>query len=92
MTGGKNLIVNLTRDKDHGQCEDQGVYCGLSTPFEVFLIFTTQLYMHVYTIIVQHFSHFDTRELLQQGYSQPQILPSPHFQWVVNLTKTRILV
>ena len=27
--------------------------------------------------------HLDEREVLQQEYSQPPILPSPHFRWVV---------
>ena len=51
----------------------------------MFLIFTTQLYLcqcnydaiFAYTCI-------DKREVLQQEYSQPPILPSPHFRWVVN--------
>ena len=32
--------------KGHGQYDDQGLYCGLSTASEVFLIFTTQLYRY----------------------------------------------
>ena len=28
---------------------------------------------------MQSFSYFDKREVLQQEYSQPPILPSPHF-------------
>ena len=35
---------------------------------------------------MQWFSHVDKREVLQQEYSQPPILPSPHFRWVVNST------
>ena len=30
------------------------------------------------------FSYIDKREVLLQEYSQPSILPSPNFQWVVN--------
>ena len=33
---------------------------------------------------MQWFSYLDKREVLQQEYSQPPILPSPHFRWVVN--------
>ena len=36
---------------------------------------------------MQKFSYFDKREVLQQEYSQPPILPSPHFLWVVKLRK-----
>ena len=42
-------------------------------------------YIHVYAIVVQLFSYFYKREVLQQEYSQPPKLPSPHFRWVVNL-------
>ena len=34
-----------------GQYNGQGVYCGLSTPSAVFLIFTTQLYSYCAIII-----------------------------------------
>ena len=34
---------------------------------------------------MQLLSYFDKREVLQQEYSQPPILPSSHFPWVVNL-------
>ena len=66
-----------------GQYDDQGMYCGLSTASEVFLIFTSQLYSCLcnYDAIV---SYIDKREVLQQEYSQPPILPSSHFRWVVN--------
>ena len=33
---------------------------------------------------MQWFSYLDKREVLQQEYSQSQILPTPHFRWVVN--------
>ena len=33
---------------------------------------------------MQFFSYLDKREVLQQEYSQPQILPSPYYWWVVN--------
>ena len=32
---------------------------------------------------MQWFSYLDAREVLQQEYSQPPMLPSPHFWWVV---------
>ena len=59
------------------------MYCGLGTASEVFLIFTTQLYLFL-CIILQWFSYLEKREVLQQEYSQSPILPSPHFRWVVN--------
>ena len=34
---------------------------------------------------MQYFSYLDKREVLQQEYSQPLIIPSPHFRWVVNV-------
>ena len=49
----------------------------------MFLIFTTQPYSclcnHNAIVFI-----FEKREVLQQEYSQPIILPSPHFRWVVN--------
>ena len=51
----------------------------------MFTIFTTE---HVYAVIMQWFSYFDEREVLQQEYSKPPILPSPHFRWIVIHVKT----
>ena len=34
-------------------------------------------------MFMQYFSHIDKSELLQHEYSQPPILPSLHFWWVV---------
>ena len=34
---------------------------------------------------MQYSSHLDKKEVLQQEYSQPSILPCPHIQWVVNV-------
>ena len=53
-------------------------------PLRCFL-FLIPNYIHVYPIIMQKLSYLDEREVLQQEYSQSPILPSPHFQWVVNL-------
>ena len=61
-----------------------GVYCDPSTASEAFLIFTAQLYSYLCNNNAI-FSYIDNREVLQQEYSQPPILPSPHFRWVVNL-------
>ena len=61
----------------------QGVYCGLRTASEVFLIFTTQLYSCLRNCDAI-FSYIDSREVLQQEHSQSPILPSPHLRWVVN--------
>ena len=56
-------------------------------PLRCFL-FLLPNYTHVYEIIMQWiFFYLDKRELLQHEYSQPPILPSPHFRWVVNLCK-----
>ena len=48
------------------------------TASEVFLIFTTQLYSNLcnYNAI---YSFTDKRQVLQQEYSPPPILPSHHF-------------
>ena len=78
------LICFIDYYSDYGQYDCQGVYCGLSSASEVFLI-STFYYpnTHVYAIIMQYFTHLEKREILQQEYSQPPILPSPHFRWVV---------
>ena len=34
---------------------------------------------------MEWFSYLDKREVLQKEYSQPPILPSPYFRWVVNI-------
>ena len=49
-----------------------GVYCGMSTASEVFLIFTTQQFCYFHALKLQK------RVLLLQ-YSKPPILPSLHF-------------
>ena len=59
--------------------DGQGKYCGLSTASEVFLDFTTQIFI---SVLLQ--SNIDNREVLHQEYSQPPILPSPHLRWVGN--------
>ena len=41
--------------------------------------------MYVYAIIRHYFSHFDKGKVLQREYSQPPILPSPHFRLVVDI-------
>ena len=46
-------------------------------------LFLLPYYFHVYVFVMPKFSRFDKREVLQQEYSQPPILPSPHFRWVV---------
>ena len=47
-------------------------------------LFLLQNYFHICAIIIQYLSYTDMREVLQQEYSQPLILPSPHFLLVVN--------
>ena len=42
---GHNTPIGYYTDKGHSQYDCHGVYCGLSTASEVFLIFTTQLYL-----------------------------------------------
>ena len=51
-------------------------------PLKCFL-FLLPNYIHGYAIIMQYFSYLDKREVLQQEYSQPTILPSLHLWWVV---------
>ena len=41
-------------------------------------------YILIYAISVQYFSYIDKMWVLQQEYSQPPVLPYPHFWWVVN--------
>ena len=84
--------INNIRNTDEAVCgkntpqghhTDQGMYCRLSTVSEVFLVFITQLYSYLsnYNAI---FAYTGKREVLQQNYSQPPILPSHYFRWVVN--------
>ena len=42
----------------------------------------------LFCIIMQWFSYLNKRRVLQQEYSQPPILPSPHFQWVLPIWYT----
>ena len=55
-------------------------------PLRCFL-FLLPNYIHVYanTCTMQQFLYLDKREVLQQEYPQPLILPSSHFRWVVKL-------
>ena len=56
-----------------GQYDSLEEYCGLSTASVVFLLFTTQLPIHVFAAI---FSFNGKREVLQKEFSRPTILPS----------------
>ena len=60
----------------------KGCIVALVLPLRCFL-FLLPHYIYVYAIIMQYFSYIDKREVLQQEYFQPPILPSPHFWWVV---------
>ena len=53
-------------------------------PLRCFLLLLPN-YIHIYANIGQKFSCFDKREVLQQEYSQPPILLSHQFRWVVNV-------
>ena len=59
----------------------KGVYCGLSTSSEVFLIFTTQLYQYVTVFFL--FALSDEPEVFLPEYSQTAILLAAHFWRVV---------
>ena len=60
----------------------QGVYCGLSTASEVFLIFTTRLYQ--YSSVFSLFALFSEEpEVFLPKYSQTAILHAAHFRRVV---------
>ena len=48
-------------------------------------IFLLPNYFHVYANTMQRFVYLDKMEVLPQEYSQPLILPSPHFRWVVKI-------
>ena len=66
-----------------GQYNSQGVYRGLSTASEVFLIFTTQLCQ--YSIVFFLFTLVsDEPEVFLPKYSQTAILHAAHFQGVMN--------
>ena len=59
---------------DLGQYNSLGVYCGLSTASEVFLIFTTQLY-HYFSVYFLFALLSDEPEVFLPKYSQTAILP-----------------
>ena len=65
-----------------GQYNGQGVYCGLSTASEVFLIFTTQLYQFSSVIFLFALSS-DKPEVFLSKYSQAAIPHAAHFWRVV---------
>ena len=60
----------------------QGVYRGLSTASEVFLIFTTQLYQYL-SVIFLFAPVSDEPEVFLPKYSQTAIPHAAHFRWVV---------
>ena len=57
-------------------------------PLSCFLFLLTN-FIHIYAIMIQSF--LDKREVLQQEYSQPPILPFPHFWWVVKRNRTMLV-
>ena len=52
-------------------------------PLISYFLFCPPNYINIYAIIVQMFSYLDKRQILQQIYSKPPILPSLNFRWVV---------
>ena len=81
-----------------GRIQDCGPYLGPQTSASVFLILVlwpeyclwgVSYFCYLTIFISVHynaiFSYTDKREVLQQEYSQPPILPSPHFRWVVDI-------
>ena len=69
--------------KARGQYNSQGVYCGLSTASEVFLIFTTQLYQY-FSVFFLFALFSDEPEVFLPKYSQTAILHPANFLRVVN--------
>ena len=67
-----------------GQYDGQGVYCGLSTASEVFLIFTTQLYQY-FSVFFLFTLFSDEPDVFLPKYSLTEILHAAHFRRVVNL-------
>ena len=49
-------MINTSEALGLGQYNCKGVYCGLSTASDVFLIFTTQLYQYFSVLIYLHLS------------------------------------
>ena len=68
--------------KGHRQYDGQGVYCGLSNAFEVFLIFTTQPYQYL-SVLFLFTPVSDEPEVFLPKYSQTAILHAAHFRRVV---------
>ena len=64
------------------QYDGQGVYYGLSTASEVFLIFTTQLYQYL-SVYFLFALVSDEPEVFLPKYSQTAILHAAHLQRVV---------
>ena len=62
----------------------QGVYCGLSTASEMFLIFTTQLYQY-FSVFFLFAPFSDEPEVFLPKYFETAILHAAHFLRVVNI-------
>ena len=82
---GHNTPLSYHTDQGpygHGQYNGQGVYYGLSTASEVFLIFTTQLYQS-FSVFCLSALFGDEPEVFLPKYSQTAILHAAHFRRVV---------
>ena len=62
----------------------QGCILAKVLPLRCFLSLLPN-HIHVYAITMEYFTDLDKREVLQQEYFQPPILPSSHFQQVLKL-------
>ena len=49
-----------------------------------FSLFSLPDYIHIHAFIMRCYASIEKRGVLQQEYSWPPILSSPHFPWVVN--------
>ena len=63
-----------------GQFYGQGMYFGLSSAFEVFLIFLLPNYMHVYAVIMQQSSYLTRGEYCNRD--------TPNFKYSPFLTSS----
>ena len=62
----------------------KGCIVALILPLGCYL-FLPSNFFHVSAIIMEYFPHLNKKDVLQQEYSRPPILHSPHFNWVVKL-------
>ena len=86
------LAITLTKaHRDVVSMIAKGCSEALVLPLGRFLFFLPN-YIQGKVILMQKFSYIDKREVLQNEYSQPLILPSPQFWWEVKRAEFKVSI